>query len=87
MTIAPGDFNDAYAFCPKGDYATGGGAGRKGGSNTTFESAAMDSGPVNKSRFFSGTYTGTRPVAWYGSVLDESSSTATEYVFAICEKG
>jgi hypothetical protein len=78
----PGGGQDASAFarCPTGSYATGGGVG--GNSDAWVE----QSGPVTPANSFQKTTTGTHPVEWLATVKNVSSlDDHREYVWVICQ--
>ncbi len=81
-TIASGT-QSAFAICPAGEDATGGGVALSGGSRDGNDEFVSDSAPVNSSRTFSGTTTGTVPVGWYGTSFINTSG-STPYVWAVC---
>jgi len=72
----------AYAECPAGQRATGGGiAGSNGGSP---KDRIVQSGPTATSSDFSDTTTGTVPVRWFGRYFNGGGGPITAYVWAIC---
>jgi hypothetical protein len=71
-----------YALCPKGDTAVGGGAGWSGGGGPLL--LVSESGPVQKSDEFVSTKTGTRPVEWLATLVNNDTVKHVGYVWVEC---
>ncbi len=82
--VTVGGFSSAYgyAMCTSGQKALGGGVTATSGGTTA--DRILQSGPVNSTKSFDGTTSGSVPAGWYGGYLNDNAVSETVYIYAIC---
>ncbi len=83
FNVAAGSTFSAYAHCPGGQRATGGGVGAHDGGSP--DDRVVQDGPVDSSGDFKHTTTGKKPVQWYGKYFNSTTFNETAYVWVLCQ--